>query len=169
MIENSLKDKINQIEKLSMRLPFMEVHDVLFILQYPFSIPKLTYILRTSPCFLRRDLLDRYDSTLLSALELVTNVHLGQKSWMQACLPVDLGGLGLGSAVDLAPCSFLSASNACHTLSTDLLSKHAVIIPAGEQPASACALQAANEITDRVGVPSKDILELESSTQCNIS
>ena len=81
-IEISLNDKIDQLEKLSTRLPFMEHHDALFILRNSFSIPKLTYILKTSPCFLRRDLLDRYDSTLRSALELVTNVHLGQKSWM---------------------------------------------------------------------------------------
>ena len=99
----------------------------------------------------------------------MTNVHLDQKSWMQACLPVDLG---LGSAVDLAPCSFLSASNACHTLSDLLskLSKHTAIIPVGEQPASRCVYSPGSQ-RDRglVGVPSKDILELESSMQHIIS
>ena len=68
VIENSLKDKIDQLEKLSTRLPFMEHHDALFILRNSFPIPKLTYILRTSPRFNRRDLLDRYNSTLWSAL-----------------------------------------------------------------------------------------------------
>ena len=66
VIENSLKDKIDQLEKLSTRLPFMEHHDALFILRNSFSIPKLTYILRTSPRFLRRDLLD--DTTPLCGL-----------------------------------------------------------------------------------------------------
>ena len=45
------------------------------------------------------------------------NIHLGEDpSWIQATLPIRCGGLGISSAVQLAPSAFLASAAACHDL-----------------------------------------------------
>ena len=53
----------------------------------------------------------------------VVNINLGplDSAWFQACLPVRLGGLGLQSAVKLAPSAFLASSHATADLVRDIL------------------------------------------------
>ena len=79
----------------------IDVHHVFFLLKNSFSLPKLLYTLRTSPCFKRQDLLAEYDDTLYSGLEKTCNVCLESTARLQAFLPPKMAGLGLGSAVRL--------------------------------------------------------------------
>ena len=95
----------------------IEAHSALFLLKNSFSIPKLTFLLRTSPCFMHPDKLSNYDSILTSTLEKITNVQLTDSSRIQACLPVKMGGLGLPSASLLATSCFLSSASSCAALS----------------------------------------------------
>ncbi len=43
----------------------------------------------------------------------ITNIHFGEDdpAWVQATLPVKMGGLGIRNAVQLAPSAFLAASS----------------------------------------------------------
>ena len=58
----------------------------------------------TAPCFLSNDLAEYYD-ILREILGIVTNTLLTENdlAWMQACLPVNLGELGVCLAVQEAP------------------------------------------------------------------
>ena len=90
----------------------MDAHDALFLLRNCFAIPKLTYVLRTSPCF-QSPLLKSYDSKIRSALEKVVNIQLSGLSCEQCTLLVWFGGLGIRSAEDIVLPAFLSSIYAC--------------------------------------------------------
>ena len=53
----------------------------------------------------------------------ITNVHFseGEPAWIQATLPVKWGGLGIRSAMHLAPCAYLAS-----TAASDVLVHHIV-------------------------------------------
>jgi hypothetical protein len=72
------------------------------------AIPKLLYTLRTSAAF-ESNLLSEYDILLRQGLEKITNCHIQEASWLQATLPVHLGGLGIRSARQIALPAFLSS------------------------------------------------------------
>ena len=51
-IESTLRKKTNDLKLMVNRLSELDAHDALYLLRNVFSIPKLTYFLRTAPCFL---------------------------------------------------------------------------------------------------------------------
>ena len=128
-----LDKKVEDFETMSSNLEKMEPHTALFLLRNCFSIPKILYFLRTSECFRENTLLDKYDTLINRMLERITNVSMDKNSLSQARLPDNLGGLGIPSAVDLAPSAFLasvcgSERLACAILGTDcLIDRHVVL------------------------------------------
>ena len=70
----------------------------------------MMHILHTAPCFLS-SCLTGYDGFLRSILSSIVNVNFQENdlTWMQATLPVNCGGLGIRSAVHLAPSTFLAS------------------------------------------------------------
>lgn len=83
-------------------------------------MPRLLYILRTSPCT-GNPLLERFDSTLREGLSSILNVHLTDDQWTQASLPVHDGGLGIRSARMLAPSAFLASAAATLLLQNEIV------------------------------------------------
>ena len=71
---DKLTKRSKDLELLSERLVEIEAHSALFLLKNSFSIPKLTFLLRTSPCFMHPDILSNYDSIL--TWKKITNVQL---------------------------------------------------------------------------------------------
>ena len=121
-----LEKKVEDFETMSSNLEKVEPHTALFLLRNCFSIPKVLYYLRTSECFRENALLKNYDTLINRMLETITNVSMDQNSLSQARLPDNLGGLGIPSAVDLAPSAFLASACgserlACAILGTDFL------------------------------------------------
>ena len=90
------------------RLQHVSAHDALLLLRNSFAIPQLLYLLRTSPSFLSPSL-KVYDDVLRSIVGTIANTRLDDNAWNQASLPVK-GGLGIRSAVQLAPSAFLSSA-----------------------------------------------------------
>ena len=74
-------------------------------------MPKLLYILRTSPCA-NNPLLQQFDMMLKNGLETILNVQLSVTQWKQASLPVHMGGLRVRSVCMLAPSAFLASAAA---------------------------------------------------------
>ena len=66
--------------------------------------------MRTSPCFLQNDFLERYDKLLRNSLCKVTNVKMDDNQFLQAVLPAAKGGLGVSSARLLALPAFLASA-----------------------------------------------------------
>ena len=101
----------------------MSAHDAFLLLRHSFAIPKLQYVLRTAPCY-RSVALEEYDCTLRSILSEVTNTAVASddRAWSQASLPVKLGGLGVRSAVKVAPSAYLASVHASSALVHNILS-----------------------------------------------
>jgi hypothetical protein len=106
----------------------MPSHDALFLLKNCMSIPKLGYILRSSPCASHPQLI-RYDETIRNILTSSLNIVLSDQCWTQASLPVRWGGLGVRSAVSLAPSAFLASAASTADLQTLLLPAQLHMIP----------------------------------------
>ena len=132
-IDASLDKKIQALSTMGDRFSYLSAHDSLTLLRHSFSIPKLRHLLRTAPCFLS-DRLVQYDSTLCSIISSVTNTPLAQdeKAWLQASLPVKLGGLGVRRAVQLAPSGYLASTAATAELVSTILpsTHHSLPVPA---------------------------------------
>ena len=82
------------------------MQEALHLIHNSFAIPKLPYIIRSSPSFLSPSL-QRDDEILRGIVSDITNINLDETIWTQASLPVNLGGLGIRSSVQLAPSAFL--------------------------------------------------------------
>ena len=93
-------------------------------------MPKILYTLRTSPAYRNPDILKRWDEVLKNTFTQITNVPLTEDSWTQATLPVDLGGLGLRRAEDLALPAYLSSAAASSALVRTILTPFDVAEPA---------------------------------------
>ena len=105
-----LDEKIRELEKISDVIDKLDAHYGFYLLKNCFSMPKLLYFLRTSPCFLQNDFLKRYDKLIRSSLCKVTNVKMDDNQFLQAVLPAAKGGLGVSSARLLALPAFLASA-----------------------------------------------------------
>ena len=95
-IETFLSHKLD-LKRMTERLMEIDPHDAFFLLKHSFSISKLTYLLRSAPCF-NSKVLKEYDALLKTSFEKVIHIKLSDRNWTQSTLPVDLGGLGVRSA-----------------------------------------------------------------------
>ena len=102
------------------RLSLLHSHDALVLLKNSLSMPKLLYLLRTADCT-DNPFLTTFDNTLKSGLSSILNVDLSDIQWLQACLPVRHGGLGIRSAAMLAPSAFLASGASTHDLQQSIL------------------------------------------------
>ena len=92
------------------RLLHFALHNSMLLFRYSFSLPHLLFILHTSPA-----------CSLLSSL-LSVSINVNCPSWIQASLPIRLGGLGFRSAEQLAPSCYLSSAAASRCLVNLILS-----------------------------------------------
>ena len=98
----------------------MSAHDCLFLLRNVVTMSRLVYTLRTAPCTGSKELV-LYDEVLRSTLSTTLNVDLSDGGWQQASLPVRWGGLGVRTAVMLAPSAYLASAASTATLVQKLL------------------------------------------------
>ena len=126
LCRNELLDKkIKELEKISDVIDKLDDHYGVFLLKNCFSMPKLLYFLRTSPCFLQNDFLERYDKLLRYSLCKVTNVKMVDNQFLHAVLAAAKGGLGVSSARLLAlPVFLASAVGAKDALSKIFVLEH---------------------------------------------
>lgn len=108
-LHDCISEKSKSLSLLCSRLDILPSHVAFFILKNCLAIPKLTYILRCSPCWLYEDGLSKIDTIIRQSLENITNNRLTESSWSLATLPISRGGLGIRSAVSLALPCFLSS------------------------------------------------------------
>ena len=119
-VDQMLEKKLTELQRLSHRLKGLQAHDAFYLLRNCFSLPKLQYILRCSPCF-TSSIIARYDDCIRSTLEFILNVQLRDDAWMQASLPVSAGGLGVRTADQIVLPGFLSSMIGCTDLCQKLL------------------------------------------------
>ena len=86
-----------------------------------FSLPKLQYVLRTSPAYKQEAELEAFVEVLVKSLSAVTNVRFDGESLSQAVLPIRLGGLGIRMSKDIALPAFISSLHSVHGLVDSVL------------------------------------------------
>ena len=119
-IDSVLSGKMEALERMGQRLCLLHSHDALCLLQNAFTLPKLLYVLRTSPCF-QSSILPALDNLQRTLLESICNVQLFDQAWTQASLPIKKGGLGIRSFTMLTPFAFLASAAGSYKISTRIL------------------------------------------------
>ena len=128
-ISNTIREKTHLLQTVENRLQYLHSHYAILLLRHSLAIPKVLYLLRTSPCFLSSDLV-AFDDLLRNILSSVTNVHFkgNDLTWTQASLLVRYDGLGIRSAVQLALSAFLASAAGSSNLVHQILPSHLQII-----------------------------------------
>ena len=120
VIQDTILKRTKSLQTLESRLQLLHAHDAFCLLRNALAIPKVLYVLCTSPCFLVPALHD-FDSLLRSLLGTILNVKLSDSTWTQASLPVRAGGLGVRSTTQLAPSAYLALAAGCTHLIQQIL------------------------------------------------
>ena len=77
----SFQPKIDALSRLTIRLNSLRAHDALYLLRNCIAIPKLLYLLRTSPTWKRNEDLESFDEIVRLSLQSITNVKMEGAVW----------------------------------------------------------------------------------------
>ena len=130
-LSSSLRSKIHVLERLTSRLECLHAHDALFLLKNCLAIPKLMYLLCSSPAWQASEDLEAFDAVLYESIQSICNINLDSATWLQATLPTSKGGLGIRRASDVALPAFLAS---CHR-PQELVN---AVLPEGEPDTAGC-------------------------------
>ena len=143
-LDQILDEKKQELQKLALRLKLMPSHDSLFLLRNVLAAPRLMYLLRSAPCT-DSPVLPLYDEVLRNSLSATLNVDLDDERWRQASLPARWGGLGVRSAVLLAPSAYLASAASTTELASSLLPvRLRDAVDSGIEPATSAWLRLAH-------------------------
>jgi len=106
-ISEALNTHMSNLVQVVRRLNFMSSHESLFLHRNSLAMPKLLYLLRTSPDDLSAESV-AYSVVLRDAVSSVTNTILDDRAWSQATLPVRWGGIGIRCITSIASSAYLS-------------------------------------------------------------
>ena len=113
-VRGELKSKVEKIRKIVELLPsIQDPHTQFVLLRSCQSLPKLSFILRTTDTSPFNDILQEFDRLVRGALSSILGAALTDLQWRQASLPVSMGGLGLRGAEEHGPglyCSSVTSS-----------------------------------------------------------
>ena len=133
-LETALTDRCNELTKVENKLSLISAHDALLILKSSLGTPKMTHLLRSSPCTEHQSL-GAIDDCLRNCVGRITNTSITDSQWEQASLPVKAGGLGIRRASHLAPSAFLAASSSTADLQCTILQTSSLSTTAYEESA----------------------------------
>jgi hypothetical protein len=125
-LDSALNDCCVELRRAIERLALLDSHDALVLLRSCFSAPKMTYLLRCSPCFGHPELV-AFDVLLKDGLSRITNTDLNEVHWLQASLPVRVGGLGVRRVASLAIPAYLASAASTLELQNSLLANCQVL------------------------------------------
>ena len=101
--------------------------------------------MRAAPTYLRSDILRRIDDKMRNAISTTCNIDFTEGSWIQASLPINLGGIGIRRLEDVALPAFISSMSATQELVGSITSR-----PHDDSPELlASALASYNDLTNR--------------------
>ena len=96
-------------------------HTEFVLLRSCLALPKIMFLLRALDTSEYVEQLQTFDSITRGALSRILGSPVSDAQWLQAKLPVPMGGLGLRSAEDHAPIAFATSLLASKTLTQKLL------------------------------------------------
>ena len=119
-LESTVEEKTQVCQGFSQKLQRIDAHYALFLIKNCLHMPRLLYVLRTSPCFKLCEKLQRIANYLRASLESICNVSLSESRHKQVFLPVKLGSMGIPPAFLIAPSAFLASALGCEPFSQNL-------------------------------------------------
>lgn len=120
--EGVFRKKLDEMKLLFDRLLELEnYHIAFFVLKNCFAVPKLIFLLRTTPTWNHKDLINEVDGEIRSTLQSLTNSKMDEDTWTLASLPVNSGGLGVRKVQDIALPAFMSSVNSVSQLVSTML------------------------------------------------
>ena len=109
---NTFNKKLDELKLLFERLTQLDnYHIAYYILKNCFSMPKLIFLLRTTPTCNQQEIIKEMDCRIKTTLDTLTNSRLENRAWNASSLPINLGGLGVRRIQDVALPAFLSSIN----------------------------------------------------------
>ena len=120
-MNKAIANKLLTYNLMTHRLQHLDTHMDFFLLKNAFSLPRLLFLLRSSPCYRHSDDLAPYDECTRNTAESICNVQFDDTGWKQASVPVRFGSLRLRSADDLALPPSLSSCESCQRLVSAIL------------------------------------------------
>ena len=73
-VRSELQSKLCALKRMISKLNLIDPHQAFVLLKNSFTIPKLTYILRSSQAFQQDDLLQEFDMTVKNSMSWITNI-----------------------------------------------------------------------------------------------
>ena len=120
-VKKELEAKVVKIRKIVELLPtIQDPHTQFVLLRSCLSLPKLSFVLRTTDTSPFQDILQDFDRLVQDALGSILGTALSDLQWKQASLPVSMGGLGLRGAQEHGPGLYCSSIISSLTLSRTL-------------------------------------------------
>ena len=119
-LESTVEEKTQVLQAFYQKLQRIDADYALFLIKNSLHMPRLLYVLRTSPCFKLCEKLQRIDNYLRASLESICNVSLSESRDKQVFLPVKLGGMGIPSAVLTTFSAILASAVGCEPFSQNL-------------------------------------------------
>ena len=124
-VRGELKSKVEKIRKIVELLPsIQDPHTQFVLLRSCLSLPKLSFILRTTDTSPFNDILQEFDRLVRGALSNILGAALTDLQWRQASLPVSMGGLGLRGAEEHGPGLYCSSVTSSLSLARTLQGIH---------------------------------------------
>lgn len=117
-----LGKRIAEVQRLTTTLNVLKPHHGFFLLKNCLSLPKLMYVLQTSPAWKNEDDLRVFNEVVKCNSQSITNVKMSGSTWEQAPLPVGCGGLGVSSAQELASTAYVESVHAVSPIVTAIRS-----------------------------------------------
>ena len=75
-VQAVLLSKLDDLKRMTERLTFIDVHNAIYLLRNCYAIPRLTYFLRSAPCFKSMATLELYDQEMRRSLQEIINIEL---------------------------------------------------------------------------------------------
>ena len=105
-----LDERIDKVIQMLSKLPLLEdAHQEYSLLRCCFSMPKLSYTLRTLDPSAHLSSLQRYDDAVRNTIESIVGTCITDDQWLQSSLPISMGGLGLRKASDHGPAAYIAS------------------------------------------------------------
>ena len=120
--QETIIKRINKVKEITEKLPLLkDGHTQFALLRSCLSVPKVMYTLRTTDPTLNQVLWQEVDTITREACNRILGAPVNDTQWMQAMLPVSMGGLGLKSAADHSTAAYITSVLSSQDLKQQIL------------------------------------------------
>lgn len=119
-LDDAWASRCAELSRAIDRLKSLGAQDALILLRASFSAPRVQHLMRCSPSG-DNPALEEFDKLLRSAVSHLTNCNLTDAQWLQASLPIKMGGLGVRRVSSLALPAYLASAAGTLSLQDTIL------------------------------------------------